>query len=437
VATPPARAIDLDTTVDALLVRTGNPRWDYGALATVRSLGLLGVHVHVLADSSEPELLRSRFAASGLGPALDPQATVEESTRRLNEVAARISRPVFAIAGDDESAVLLAEQRARLHDSLLTFDLPASLPRRLSSKASLSAICADAAVPYPESAASDRPADLIDFATDLGFPVIVKAPEPFARLHESNVMRTQVVTSRTALADLVEQWPVGRPMLVQQFLDPDRVEYWYSAGLAGRNAPSWGTFTGRKEVAYPTRTGVGTYSVAIRNPTLAQLTRELCEYIGFNGPFDSDWAHDPTTGRTWLIDFNPRRGAQFRLFTTTTGLDILRAAHLSLTGRPVPWGEQVTPRSHSVGNLNVLVARQWIAARKAAGHPSGEGAWWYRRDRGPAVAVGASFVGTAARKVGRIASSRLGLGQPDAGATKRWAQPIDRVEPTVVKHQAS
>lgn len=435
-ATASDRTIELDTAISALLVRTGSPRWDYGALATVRSLGLLGVQVHLLADASEPELLRSRFATSVLGPPLDPQGSVDESINRLNEVAANIGAPVLAIAGDDESAVLLAEQRDLLSPLLLTFDVPPDLPRRLSSKASLAAICDDAAVPYPASMASEDPTDLVSFAEDIGFPVIVKAPEPFARLHESNTMRTQVVSSRAGLQQLILQWPIGRPMLVQQFLDPDRVEFWYSAGLAGPDAPSWHSFTGRKEVAYPTRTGVGTYSVAIRNPDLARLTADLCTHIGFHGPYDSDWAHDPMTGRTWLVDFNPRRGAQFRLFTTTTGLDILRAAHLSITGRPVAWGEQNTPRSHSVGNLNVLVARQWLAAKKASGYPPVEGAWWYRRDPAPAMAVSASFVGTAARKAARVALERSGLGHNKRDTQKRWAQPLNRVGPTAVGHQA-
>ncbi|MCB0915083.1 MAG: hypothetical protein KDC23_05190 [Actinobacteria bacterium] len=388
----------LDTGVGALLVRTGHPRWDYGALATARSLGSCGVTVHVLADRNEPELLRSRFVRSVVGPVLDPATPPEAAATRLNQVAERIGRPVLTIAGDDESAVLLAEQRSLLDPRLLTFDMPEDLPRRLSSKSSLAGICRDAGIDYPEAVTTTDADELLAFAERVGFPVIVKAPEPFARLHESDVMRTQVVESAADLTALAARWPAGRPLLAQQYLASERFQFWYAAGLAGASTPAWHAFTGRKEVAYPTGTGIGIYSVAARNPELAAATHDLADSIGFRGPFDSDWAVDTATGQRWLIDFNPRRGAQFRLFTTDTGIDLMRAAHLAITGNPIPWGAPTVPRSHSVGNLDLLVARQWWAAKKSAGDPPNEGAWWWRRDPAPGVAMAASFVAAAGRK---------------------------------------
>jgi len=46
----------------------------------------------------------------------------------------------------------------------------------------------------------------------------------------------------------------------------------------------------------------------------------------------------PATGAYHLLDFNPRPGAQFRLFTDRAGTDVVRAQHLDLTGRAVPAG---------------------------------------------------------------------------------------------------
>ncbi len=415
----------LDRNVAALLVRTGEPRWDYGALATLRSLALCGVTVHLLANPNETELLRSRYATSVLAGPLDPEASPAESATRVNQIAARIGGPVFAIAGDDESAVLLAEQRNALAPSLLTFDVPGDLPRRLSSKTSLAAICSANGINYPASLAGTDPDDILAFADSVGFPVVVKAPEPYARLHESDVVRTQILGTHRALADVLAQWPTDRPILVQQYLAGDGFDFWYAAGLAVDSGPRWHGFTGRKEVAYPTRTGVGTYSVAATQASLASAMQQLCRRIGFRGPFDSDWAVDRATGEAWLIDFNPRRGAQFRLFTTTTGLDIVRAAHLAISGRPIDWGQPVIPRSHSVGNLNLLVARQWWAARKAAGKPPNEGAWWCRQDPAPAVAIGASFVGTAARKVGRVVAQRTWAPAATAGTHEDLSYEVD------------
>ena len=81
------------------------------------------------------------------------------------------------------------------------------------------------------------------------------------------------------------------------------------------------------------------YSVC--NPVLAQIATRFCKQIGFHGIADLDWRLDRRDGRYKLVDFNPRVGNQFRLFETDTGIDVVRALHLDLTGRSVPMGEQV------------------------------------------------------------------------------------------------
>ncbi len=55
--------------------------------------------------------------------------------------------------------------------------------------------------------------------------------------------------------------------------------------------------------------------------------------IGFRGILDLDLRFDPRDAQYKLLDFNPRLGAQFRLFTTDTGVDVVRAAYLDLTGQ--------------------------------------------------------------------------------------------------------
>jgi hypothetical protein len=44
------------------------------------------------------------------------------------------------------------------------------------------------------------------------------------------------------------------------------------------------------------------------------------------------------------MDFNPRMGIQFRLFETTSDVDVVRALHLDLTGRKVPFSPVVKRR---------------------------------------------------------------------------------------------
>jgi hypothetical protein len=57
-----------------------------------------------------------------------------------------------------------------------------------------------------------------------------------------------------------------------------------------------------------------------------------------------------------LLDFNPRVGAQFRLFVNRHGVDVVRAMHLDLTGRPVPGDAPPDGRMFMAEQFDVLAA---------------------------------------------------------------------------------
>ncbi len=112
--------------------------------------------------------------------------------------------------------------------------------------------------------------------------------------------------------------------------------------------------------------------------------------IGFRGIVNLDLRFDPRDGQYKLLDFNPRLGAQFRLFTTGTGVDVARAAYLDLTGQPAEAGEMTRGRSFLVENYDPLGAvsywrrgelglRSWAASLRRAD----EVAWLARDDLRP------------------------------------------------------
>ena len=78
--------------------------------------------------------------------------------------------------------------------------------------------------------------------------------------------------------------------------------------------------------------------------------------IGFRGIADLDLRFDPRDAQYKLLDFNPRLGAQFRLFTTGTGVNVARAAYLDLTGQPAEAGEMTRGRRFLVENYDPLGA---------------------------------------------------------------------------------
>jgi len=71
---------------------------------------------------------------------------------------------------------------------------------------------------------------------------------------------------------------------------------------------------------------------------------------------DMDWRFDRRDGLYKLLDFNPRMGAQFRMFVDGQGVDVVRALHLDMTGRRVPRGKPRNGRKFMVENYDVIAA---------------------------------------------------------------------------------
>ena len=109
------------------------------------------------------------------------------------------------------------------------------------------------------------------------------------------------------------------------------------------------------------------------NAALRDSVTGLLARLGYRGIADLDLRLDDRDGQYKLLDFNPRLGAQFRLFTGPDGLDVVRAAYLDLTGQPVTGAEPESGRSFMVESYDPLTAisywrrgeislRSWLAA---------------------------------------------------------------------------
>ncbi len=198
-----------------------------------------------------------------------------------------------------------------------------------------------------------------------------------------------VVWNREHLLELVETWPDALVML-QEYIPRETAEDWIYHAYLDRSADAAVGFTGVKYRSWPPRAGVTSYARIVANPALAELSADLCKRIGFRGIVDLDWRYDRRDQQYKLLDFNPRVGAQFRLFETTAGIDVVRAMHLDLTGRPIPRGTQVTGRGFSV---EILDAPARVAAHVlepgpvVVPHASGpiEAGWFARDDLLPFV----------------------------------------------------
>lgn len=356
----------MDPSVPALLIKVGHYPLHHGAVGAVRTLGRLGVPVHVIAEGRLTSAALSRhrsgltvWPTTGAEPA-------EQLVRGLREIASSLPGRAVAVATDDEAAILLAEHADALSEHLILPPVPRDLPRLLASKHEMFRLCRRYDIPAPESRLVTSRDQIDEIVREFVFPVVVKNSEPWVRLAAPAVNRSTVVGTPEELRELAAGWPAAPYALVQEYLPQPESTDWIAHVCCDGQGDVVAAFTGVKVRSWPPHVGVTTYAYSVDNPELAALTARLCKESGYSGIADLDWRLDHRDGRYKLLDFNPRVGAQFRLFETEAGIDVVRAHYLTLTGQAVPSGRQVEGRRIIVENLDVpaRIAYRREAARE-------------------------------------------------------------------------
>lgn len=380
--------IAFDRRVPAFLIMIGSHVWDYGALATIRTLGRVGVPVYASVGAVDEAYEKSRFLTGRLPWNTTGAESEPELVSGILRCCDQIGSPAVAIAGDDEAAVLLARNRERLAGALLLPDVDRELPGRLANKVELASLCQGTGTAIPRSVMPETWPDVEQFAERCNFPVIVKNPEPFARLVRPAVKSTTCALNRGELFDSLSAWSPGIPVLIQEFIPNGNGTDWYVEAVFGPESRPVAMFSGQKMRALPAGTGVGTCSIAHRNDRVIEAARDFAQAVGYVGVCDIDFRYDQRDDAYKMLDFNPRRGAQFRLFQTVNGLDVVRMMHLGLTGRRIPSGPQRTDTRHVVGILNAKARLTGPACRCRGGcGTKTERAWFAGDDPRPAASL--------------------------------------------------
>jgi D-aspartate ligase len=338
--------VELDTTTPAVILKLDRNVMHHGGLGAIRSLGRLGVPVYGVHEDAWAPAARSRYLHDRW--VWRPPADDAERVRAgLVTLAERIGRPAVLIPTDDAGAIFLAEHGTELRKWFL-FPEPASdLPRQVAGKYTLYQLCRELGVPCPAAALTGSLLEAQRFADRVGYPLVAKLATPW-RSSSATGLRSTSVESRC------------RP-----------------------------GFVGIKERSYPAHAGLTSLGRWVDNPALHHQATELLTRLGFQGIVDLDYRFDTRDGRYKLLDFNPRLGAQFRLFSDTAGVDVVVAAHLDLTGRPVPPGAPQHGRRFLVENYDPFAAlayrrcgldfRSWVTSLRQAD----ELAWFAKDDLAP------------------------------------------------------
>ena len=408
-------APDLDTTVPVLMLRSDPCAIHHGSVAIARRLGRLGVAVYATVEDRFTPLAVSRYlTAAFVNTARDDV----DLLTLVQTIGDEIAFPAILLPTDDRSAVFVAEHAQVLGRRFLFPPVRAELPRLLADKATLYALCKQHGISCPAYAVPTSMDEVEEFVAWAKFPIVLKAGEHSSRL--GNRYSSCVIENRERLFALLNSENLLRQKVVLQEYIPG--EDWIFHGYFNQQTNFFIGFTGRKLRSYPLLAGPTTLGVSIKNDELSALAETMLKTIGFSGIMDLDYRCDERDGSYRLVDFNPRVGANFRMFEDGGALDVVRALHLDLTGRPVPRARRVEGRTFVVELHDILAAvallrrrqmtiRSWI--RSLAGKR--ELAWWSWNDPFPFLAM---VVRLLIRAGGRGMRSRL----RQVRARLNWAQ---------------
>jgi predicted ATP-grasp superfamily ATP-dependent carboligase len=316
--------------------------------------------------------------------------------RSLMRVGEGLNHLAILMPTDDESSIIAAEHANELRARYILPQVPTGLPRVLASKQGLSQCCARHGIPTPRTVFAHSVGDVLAFAADAGFPIIIKNSEPWTRISAPAVASTTIVETREKLLALAETWATDPQVIAQEYIPDQVAEDWIFHAYCDRDANPLVTFTGRKQRSWPPHRGVTTLAMVIPNERLSTKAAAFCRSIGYRGIVDMDWRFDTRDGRYKLVDCNPRLGANFRLFVSDAEIDVVRAEHLDLTGRPVPVSSQAAGRQFVVENLDLasrMVGGRGRTAKPAPRRRETEYAWFALDDPLPFLAMGLRFSG--------------------------------------------
>ncbi|REE97714.1 ATP-grasp domain-containing protein [Thermomonospora umbrina] len=392
----------LDPSIPVLLLRTDQNVFHHGTLGAIRSAGRAGLSVHAVLESEDVPAGRSRYLRRRL-PWAPPVGHTGGLLGYLAAASSTMEGPALLIPMDDAGALFIARNATDLAPRFL---FPAQMPsllEALADKAALRDLCERVGVPHPETLLPRSSGEVDDAVDRLGLPLVAKWARPWRIPAGSGLRSTTIVRTRKRAHRL---FAAARPdtlgqLLLQRYIaasdGSDRFFQGYFDG--GSNCLMSGT--GRKELASPPGAGLTVLGRWLPDPDIDGLARELLYSLGYCGVVDMDFRRDSVTGTCYLLDVNPRLGAQFRLFTGRNGLDLVRAMHLDLSFRRVP----ETPPQHG---RTFLAENHFVrpSVRRGAATPlpvlrtlreAGELAWFAKDDPSPFFAAAAEGLSRALR----------------------------------------
>jgi D-aspartate ligase len=404
----------------------------HGPLAVIRSLGRWGIPTYVVHPGGRLPVDSSRYLTGRFGlqaPGRDARRLVD----RLVDVARTLgTRPVL-VPVDDEAALIVDDNDARLTEHFLFPHRPAGLASRLASKRELTRTCRGLGVPAPHAWFPETREEARACLRDL--PVVVKAVDPVLLRRAPGARSVTLafdVEQGLAAYDLLAAGGPGNVM-VQEYVPGDAATIWMFNGYFDSRSRCRFGGTGVKLRQCPPGTGPTSLGEARGNDEVRRTAERLLGSVGYTGIVDLGFRYDARDGAMKLLDVNPRIGGTFRLFAGRSGLDVVRSLYLDLTGQEVP-DDAVPEGRHWQDEPHDVLAQAIYRRRGESSWPSwltslrglDERAWYAADDRRPVAALW------------RHVATRSGRGVSAVMATSSGAAPSPtRVDTTLARADGS
>lgn len=273
--------------------------WCRVSYVILHSLASRGVTVHV-GDASRLAMCRaSRRAASFSryrNPYRDPEGFVDDVAGAMRRTGARVLIP------GHEDALVVARHRDRLSADMLVPVADADLLDRVVNKWRVAEMAREAGVSVPETFKPESRDELVARAAEFPYPAVVKT-----QLGNSGkgVFVVRDAKECAARFDAVvrdfrletESWPI-----VQAFAEGKG----YGVCLLYNRGELRASFAERYVRCKDGDFGTSVFRESVEAPHLVAEARRLMDGLGWHGVAHLDFIYDEASGRSAIIEVNPR-----------------------------------------------------------------------------------------------------------------------------------
>jgi predicted ATP-grasp superfamily ATP-dependent carboligase len=322
----------IDHSAPVLVIYRGGQ----GAVAIARTLGRLGVPVYLIAQTGvKTPVWASRYWTKRVR--WDFSRPEPESLAFILEMGAQMEREhgkrAILLTLADWVAIFV-ERNAEALQQRFVFPVPVRpILTTVLDKWGMFLLAREHAIPTPTTVRPSNLAEIDEFLQTSGFPIVMKAADPFVPHRPP----TKLVHSRVELMEDLGGESLAEPLnvVLQEYIPGEVDSVWMCNGYFGADEDVSVVFTGRK-LRQVSAAGIASLAVCLPNETVAAQTIRFMRGIGYRGCVGIGYRYDARDGQYKVLDVNARVSGVFRLFAGTNDMDVVRLCYLDLTGQALP-----------------------------------------------------------------------------------------------------